>query len=94
MILDLLLSGARAGYAGTIEVTGDHHWMFTNGSSTGFTGTAGYNGIVTALFGRLNPLGTIPASFLMGALLTDANKMQRVVQVPAALAQPFERGER
>ena len=67
--------------------------MFTDGASTGFTGTAGYNRIVPALFGWLNPFGTIPASFLMGALLTGANKMQRVVQVPAALAQPFEPGE-
>ena len=38
-----------------------------------------------ALFGGLHPLTTIPASFLFGALLVGANKLQRAVQVPAAL---------
>jgi simple sugar transport system permease protein len=59
--------------------------MFTDGSATGFTGSAGFNGIVAALFGQLHPLGTIPASFLFGALLVGANAMQRAVQVPSAL---------
>ncbi len=59
--------------------------MITDGSATGFTGSAGFNGIVAALFGQLHPIGTIPASFLFGALLVGANKMQRVVQVPSAL---------
>jgi ABC-type uncharacterized transport system permease subunit len=59
--------------------------MITDGSATGFTGSAGFNGIVAALFGQLHPLGTIPASILFGAMLVGANKMQRVVQVPSAL---------
>jgi simple sugar transport system permease protein len=59
--------------------------MITDGSSSGFTGSAGFNGIVAALFGQLHPLLTIPASILFGALLVGANKMQRVVQVPSAL---------
>ncbi|HRU94493.1 MAG TPA: hypothetical protein P5195_04580, partial [Anaerolineae bacterium] len=42
-------------------------------------------GIVAALFGQLHPLGTIPAAFLFGGLLVGANKLQRAVQVPAAL---------
>lgn len=85
MVLSLLLSGAFAGLAGAIQVYGVHHRMFTDGSAVGFTGSAGFNGIVAALFGQLHPLGTIPASFLFGALLVGANKMQRAVQVPAAL---------
>jgi simple sugar transport system permease protein len=40
---------------------------------------------VAALFGQLHPLGAIPASFLFGALLVGANKIQRIVQVPTAL---------
>ena len=59
--------------------------MFTGGSAAGFTGSAGFNGIVAALFGQLHPLGTIPASLLFGAMLVGANKMQRAVQVPSAL---------
>jgi ABC-type uncharacterized transport system permease subunit len=85
MVLALLLSGAMAGLAGVIQVYGVNHRMVTDGTAAGFTGSAGFNGIVAALFGQLHPLGTIPASFLFGALLVGANKLQRVTQVPAAL---------
>lgn len=82
----LAISGALCGLAGAILVFGsESHRMVTDGSSFGFTGSAGFNGIVAALFGGLHPLGTIPASFLFGGLLVGANKMQRVVQVPSAL---------
>jgi simple sugar transport system permease protein len=40
---------------------------------------------VAALFGKLHPLGTIPASFFFGGLLVGADKMQRAIQVPSAL---------
>lgn len=85
IVLSLLLSGAFAGIAGAIQVFGVHHRMFTDGSATGFTGSAGFNGIVTALFGQLHPIGTIPASFFFGALIVGANSMQRAMQVPSAL---------
>ncbi len=86
VVLALTLSGAFAGLAGAILVFGsESHRMVTDGSTTGFTGSAGFNGIVAALFGGLHPIGTIPASFLFGALLVGANKLQRVAQVPSAL---------
>jgi ABC-type uncharacterized transport system permease subunit len=85
VVLALLLSGAFAGLAGAIQVFGVNYRMITDGSSTGFTGSAGFNGIVAALFGQLHPIGTIPASIFFGALLVGANKMQRMVQVPSAL---------
>ncbi len=85
VVLALLLSGAFAGLAGAVQVYGVNYRMITNGSASGFTGSAGFNGIVAALFGQLHPLGTIPASIFFGALLVGANKMQRVVQVPSAL---------
>ena len=85
VVMALLLSGAFAGLAGAIQVYGVNHRMITDGSATGFTGSAGFNGIVAALFGQLHPLGTIPASFFFGALLVGANKLQRVVQVPSAV---------
>jgi simple sugar transport system permease protein len=84
IVLALLLSGAFAGLAGAIQVYGVHHRMFTDGSAAGFTGSAGFNGIVAALFGQLHPILTIPASFVFGALLVGANSMQRAVQVPSA----------
>lgn len=85
MVLSLLLSGAFAGLAGATQVYGVNYRMITDGSSSGFTGSAGFNGIVAALFGQLHPIVSIPASILFGALLVGANKMQRVVQVPSAL---------
>lgn len=85
MVLALLLSGAFAGLAGAVQVYGVNYRMITDGSASGFTGSAGFNGIVAALFGQLHPIWSIPASILFGALLVGANKMQRVVQVPSAL---------
>ena len=84
MVIALLLSGAFAGLAGAVQVYGLNYRMITDGSATGFTGNAGFNGIVAALFGQLHPIGAIPASFLFGALLVGANKLQRAMQVPAA----------
>jgi simple sugar transport system permease protein len=84
-VLAMVLSGALAGMGGATQVLGVNHRMFTDGSAAGFTGSAGFNGIVAALFGQLHPLGTIPASILFGAMLVGANKMQRAVQVPSAL---------
>ena len=85
IVLAILLSGAFAGLAGVVQVFGVNYRMITDGSATGFTGSAGFNGIVVALFGQLHPLGAIPASIFFGALLVGANKMQRVMQVPSAL---------
>ena len=84
--LALTASGAMCGLAGAVLVFGsESHRFVTDGSATGFTGSAGFNGIVAALFGGLHPLLTIPASLLFGGLLVGANAMQRAIQIPAAL---------
>ncbi len=84
--LALTLSGALAGLAGAVLVFGsESHRMVTDGSTMGFTGGAGFNGIVAALFGGLHPVWTIPASFLFGGLLVGGQALQRAVQVPSAL---------
>ncbi|MDY7102716.1 MAG: ABC transporter permease [Actinomycetota bacterium] len=86
IVLALTLSGSLAGLAGALGVVGSQsHRFVTDGSAAGFTGSAGFNGIVTALFGGLHPLWTIPSSFLFGGLQVGANSMQRAVQVPSAL---------
>jgi len=85
VVMALLLSGAFAGLAGAVQVFGVNYRMITDGSASGFTGSAGFNGIVAALFGQLHPIWSIPASILFGALLVGANNMQRAVQVPSAL---------
>jgi simple sugar transport system permease protein len=78
--LSLILGGAFAGLAGAVEVTGAHHRMLE-----GLSGGYGFTGIVAALFGKLHPLGLIPASFFFGGLLVGADKMQRAIQVPSSL---------
>lgn len=80
MALAMILSGAFAGLAGAVEVTGVHHRMIE-----GLSGGYGFSGIVAALFGKLHPLGAIPASAIFGGLLVGADKMQRSVQVPNSL---------
>ncbi|MFN8470943.1 MAG: ABC transporter permease [Anaerolineae bacterium] len=89
-VLAITLSGALAGLAGAVEILGVNHRLFTDGSATGFTSNAGFNGIVVALFGNLNPLGTIPAAFLFGSLLVGANSLQRSVQVPSAFVTTLD----
>ncbi len=82
----LAFSGAMAGIAGAILVFGsESHRMVTDGSSTGFTGSAGFNGIVVALLAGLHPLWSIPSALLFGGMLVGANALQRVAQVPSAL---------
>jgi simple sugar transport system permease protein len=78
-MFSLALSGAFAGLAGAIEIVGLHHRMF---EPTAVSAGYGFSGIVAALFGKLHPLGLIPASILFGGLLVGGDKMQRAVQVP------------
>ena len=80
LALSMILSGAFCGLAGAVEVMGVHHRAIE-----GLSGGYGFSGIVAALFGKLHPLGTIPASALFGALLVGADKMQRATQVPSSL---------
>jgi len=79
LTLAMILSGGMAGIAGAVHVAGAEHRM-VEGFAIGY----GFSGIVVALFGRLHPLGAIPASLLFGTLLVGADRMQRSVQVPSA----------
>jgi simple sugar transport system permease protein len=86
MTLAMALSGAMCGLGGAILVFGSaSHRMVTDGTANGFTGSAGFNGIVAALFGGLHPLWTILSSFVFGGLLVGGNAVQIAVQVPTAL---------
>ncbi|MBK8035154.1 MAG: ABC transporter permease [Chloroflexi bacterium] len=85
MVLAMLLAGGCAGLAGVVQVLGLQYRLQTDGSAAGFTAGAGFNGIVVALFGGLNPLGAIPASVFFGGLLVGAQKMQRDLGIPASM---------
>ncbi len=87
IVTAMAISGSLSGLAGAVLVFGSESLrMVTDGSTAGFTGAAGFNGIVAALFGALHPLWTIPSAFLFGSLLTGANNLQRVLQIPSPLA--------
>lgn len=85
MMLSMFLAGGFAGLAGVVQVLGLQYRLQTDGSPAGFTANAGFNGIVAALFGGLNPIGALPASAFFGGLLVGAQKMQREVEVSASL---------
>ena len=86
MMFSMFLAGGFSlGLAGVVQVLGLQYRLQTDGSPAGFTGAAGFNGIVAALFGGLNPIGAIPAAAFFGGLLVGAQKMQRELGVPASL---------
>jgi general nucleoside transport system permease protein len=84
-VFAMFLAGGCAGLAGVVQVMGLQYRLQTDGSPLGFTGNAGFNGIVAALFGGLNPIGAIPASAFFGSLLVGAQRMQRELGVNASL---------
>jgi len=90
MTLAMTLAGALSGVAGAMLVIGSlSHRMVTDGTLTGFTGNAGFNGIVVALFAGLNPLWTILTAFLFGGLLVGGTSLQVVTGVPSDLVTAF-----
>jgi ABC-type uncharacterized transport system permease subunit len=74
----LLYSGALAGLAGGVEVSGVSYALFQNLSS-GY----GFTGIAVALLGGLNPGGVLVSGVLVGALEAGAGAMQRDAGVPS-----------
>ena len=81
----LLISGAIAGLAGGVEVSGVSYALFQN-LSPGY----GFTGIAVALLGGLHPLGVIVAGILFGALEAGAGAMQRDAGVPAVAVYVVE----
>jgi general nucleoside transport system permease protein len=81
----LLGSGALAGLAGGIEVTGVSYALFQN-LSPGY----GFTAIAVALLARLHPLGVVATGVLFGALEAGAGAMQRDAGVPAVAVYVVE----
>ncbi len=85
LIIAMVISGAFAGLAGTIEIGGVHRRAIE-----GMTSGYGFSGIVVALFGGLHPAGIIPAAFFFGLLIVGADMTQRMVGVPANMVQVLQ----
>ena len=81
----LLGSGALAGLAGGVEVSGVSYALFQN-LSPGY----GFTAIAVALLARLNPLGVLATGVLFGALEAGAGAMQRDAGVPAVAVYVVE----
>ena len=70
------ISGALAGLGGAIELTALTRRLFLN-----FSPGYGYTAIAVALLAKLNPLVTVAAALLFGALSTGSYSMQRQVGI-------------
>jgi simple sugar transport system permease protein len=81
----LLASGAVAGLAGGVEVTGVSYALYQN-LSPGY----GFTAIAVALLARLHPVGVVGAGVLFGALEAGAGAMQRDAGVPAVAVSVVE----
>jgi general nucleoside transport system permease protein len=80
-----LASGALAGLAGAVEVTGVTYALYEN-ISPGF----GYTAIAVALLAGLEPLAVIAVGILFGALEAGAGAMQRDAGVPSVIVSVVE----
>jgi simple sugar transport system permease protein len=81
----LLISGALAGLAGGVEVSGVSYALYQN-LSPGY----GFTGIAVALLGGLHPAGVFVAGILIAALEAGAGAMQREAGVPAVAVYVVE----
>ena len=74
----MLVSGALAGLAGAIELTGVTGRLYEQ-----FSAGQGYTAIAVALLGRLHPAGVAAAALFFGALAAGSGAMQRTADVSA-----------
>ena len=75
--LTMAFSGALAGFAGAVEVTGLNH-RHELGFSIGY----GFDAIAIALLGKNHPFGVVLAAILFAAMRNGATQMQYLTQIP------------
>jgi len=81
----LLTSGALAGIAGAFEVMGPMGQL-TPHVSQGY----GFAAIIVAFVGRLHPIGTVLAAFLLSMFLIGGELAQSRLGLPSALSAVFQ----
>jgi simple sugar transport system permease protein len=81
----MLFSGALAGMAGLIEVSSSITRL-----KGAISGNYGFNGILVALLGRLNPYGVLVAAVLFAGLTIGAESMHTLSGLPIAIAQAIQ----
>ncbi len=80
-----LVSGALAGLAGGVQISGVTYVLY-EGLSPGH----GYTAIAVALLAGLHPLGVVGTAFIFGVLEGGASAMQRDAGVPAAWVEGIQ----
>ena len=80
-----IVSGALAGLAGAVELTGVTFALYEN-LSPGY----GFTAIAVALLARLDPLAVVVTAILFGGLESGALAMQREAGIPAATVSVVE----
>jgi simple sugar transport system permease protein len=81
----LLISGALAGLAGGIEVSGITHRVYEK-----FSPGYGYTAIAVALVGQRTPLGVVLAAVFFGALEAGSGALQRLAGVSSVLVSVIQ----
>jgi simple sugar transport system permease protein len=84
-VVAFLVSGAIAGLAGAVEVSGVTFALYER-LSPGY----GYTAIAVALLARLHPLWAVGSALFFGALEAAAAALQRVAGVPAVTVYAVE----
>ncbi|MGH7494107.1 MAG: ABC transporter permease [bacterium] len=84
-LLSLMLSGAMAGLAGVVELTGVTYRLYQN-----FSPGYGYTAIAVALMAKLHPLAIMGTAFFFGALENGATAMQRQANVSAVIVYTIQ----
>lgn len=83
--LALVLSGALAGLAGGVEVSGVTQRVYEK-----FSPGYGYTAIAVALVGQRSPLGVVLAALFFGALDAGSGAIQRVAGVSSVLVSVIQ----
>jgi simple sugar transport system permease protein len=73
----MMICGALAGLGGAVQVLGSTYSL-----NTDIAGSFGFDAITVALLGRAQPLGTVFAALLFGALHAGGRTMQSSTGVP------------
>jgi simple sugar transport system permease protein len=80
----LMISGAMAGLAGTLEV------MQLTRLNLGFPSGYGFTAIIVSLLGRSHPIGVFIAGIVLAVTYVGGQVAQTVVHVPNATAGLFQ----
>ncbi len=85
ILFAITFSGALAGLAGILEVSGTQFRLKPQ-ISNGY----GFDGVLIALLGRMHPVGVLVAAIFFSALTIGAQAMSVMSQLPASLASAIQ----